>query len=340
LDDVQVIYTNQIDSSKFLREDIKKFRVGEIIKGIWNRTMLRVDRNWYARIAYTYRILERGLVIPGHFDCAISYSTDYSDLSIVLEADADKRVAFVHGDATQGKRAARMNDHLVRKMDKIYCVSERSKELFLAVHPDCAKAMDVLYNIILPDDIIAKSLESAEEMIDDGNPILCTVGRLSEEKGQQMIPEVAELLRDAGLNFKWYLVGDGRLRPELKREISARNLMSQVFLLGAKQNPYPYMKNCNIYVQTSFSEAYCITVAEARILAKPIISTDAPGIREQITNGENGLIVDAMTPEALAKGIKTLLDHPEMVKKFKEALSAESYTSSNELQKLYDFIES
>jgi hypothetical protein len=63
-------------------------------------------------------------------------------------------------------------------------------------------------------------------------------------------------------------------------------------------------------------------------------------MREQFVSGVNGLIVDAMTPEALFEGIKTLIDHPEMRKKFVENLKNEGYDNSKELQKLYDFIES
>jgi glycosyltransferase involved in cell wall biosynthesis len=154
-----------------------------------------------------------------------------------------------------------------------------------------------------------------------------------------MIPEIARLLKEKGYVFRWYLVGDGRLRFELENAIRSYGLENQVVLLGGKQNPYPYIKNCDLYVQPSFSEAYCLTLAEARILCRPIVTTNATGNGEQIRDGENGLIVESMTAEALAEGIKTLLDHPEMMEKFKNTLKTESYDYSKQLQKLYDFIE-
>lgn len=339
LDDIDVFYVSSIQPSKYLKQDVKNLRVAEVIKGLWNRLRLRVEKDWYARIMYTYRIIERGLRFPGHFDCAISFTTDYSDLSMVAAADADKRIAFVHGDATQGKRAARLNDRLVRKMDKIYAVSDRAKELFVVMHPECEKAMDVLHNVIIREDIEKRAEEPADGMIIDGKPILCTVGRVSPEKGQQMIPQTALMLKNAGLDFRWYIIGDGGLREELEHQVSQLGLEDCVILLGAKANPYPYIKNCDVYVQTSFSEAYCLTVAEARILCKPIITTDAPGLREQIISGENGLIVDAMTPEALFDGICLVLSDSEMRKKFADALCSESNSDSSPLQKLYDYIE-
>lgn len=339
LEHIKVFYTNSINASDYLKDDIRHLRVAEVAKGIWNRLMLRLDDDWYARIMYTYRIIRRGLVFPGHFDCAISFTSDYSDLSMIASVDADKRISFVHGDATHGRRAARLNDHLVRQMDKIYSVSEQAKDLFLQMHPDCKAAADVLHNVVIPDDIRKKAEAPAEGMIRDGTVTLCTVGRLEPVKGQQMVPEIAQMLRDAGWDFRWYLVGGGGLRKTLEEEITKRELQNRVILLGGKANPYPYMKNCDIYVQTSLSEAYCITVAEARILCKPIVTTDAPGLREQITDGENGIITAAMTPKALFDGIQDLLANPELRQKLTQRLEEEQHSEANPLQKLYDYIE-
>lgn len=338
LDNVRVFYTNTIDAAAMLREDIRRLRFGQVCKGIWNRILLRREQDWYARIMYTYRILQRKLVFPGHFDCAISFTTDYSDLSMVATADADKRVCFVHGDATKGPRAAELNDHLVQKMDKVYAVSQRAKELFVQMHPACKETADVMHNVILAEDILKKAEEPVDDMICDDILTLCTVGRLSPEKGQQMIPEVAELLRGTGWKFRWYLVGDGSLRPELEQKIGELGLQDQVILLGGKQNPYPYMKNCDIYVQPSLSEAYCSTTAEAKALHKPIITTDAPGMQEQFISGGNGLIVDHMTPKALFDGINTLMKNPQMRKQFSNALKQTNGGMPHEIAALYQFI--
>lgn len=339
LDGIEVFYVDSIDPSSILTEDIKHFRFLQVIRGIWNRAMLRLESDWYARIMYTYRIIQRKLRFPGHFDCAISFTTDYSDLSMIVAADADKRVCFVHGDATQGRRAARLNNHLLRKLDKVYCVSAQAKELFLQAHPHCVESADILHNVILPEDILSKADEPADGMLLDETPAICTVGRLSPEKGQQLIPEVAQLLLSNGYRFRWYVVGDGPLRPQLQQLIDKLKLHEHIILLGYKSNPYPYIKNCNIYVQTSLSEAYCLTVAEARILCRPIVTTDAPGLREQIVHGENGLITASMTPQALANEISSLLAIPQICARFIEHLKNASTEETPPLQKLYDFIE-
>lgn len=340
LDHIQVFYVDSVDAKAMLKDDILHFRLMEIAKGLWNRFRLHIEKDWYARIMYTYRIIQRKLVFPGHFDCAISFTSDYSDLSMICRADADKRVAFVHGDATRGERAARLNDHLFHQIDKIYSVSSQAGELFVQMHPQCKEAVDVLHNVILPQEIRDKATAPPKGMILDGTLTLCTVGRLSPEKGQMLIPPTADLLRQAGYDLRWYLVGGGGLETALRQEISRRGLQSHVILLGPKVNPYPYIKNCDIYVQTSLSEAYCITIAEARILHKPIVTTDAPGIREQCVHGENSLIADAMTAEALAGCIRTLLTDTALRERLIRKLIEASNTDFAPLIKLYEFIES
>lgn len=337
---ISIFFTEQINSLEMAKDDLRHFRFCEIIKGVYNRVMLRLNKNWYAKIMYTYRIIRRKLIFPNHFDCAISFTTDYSDLSMVLDADTNKRIAFVHADASRNPYIAKLNDTLLQQMDKIYCVSESSKELFLKVHPTCKNAMDIFRNIMDVEEILHLGEEPVHDMVLDGTPTICTVGRLSPEKGQLMIPEISNLLRQKGYVFRWYLVGDGSLRDKLEKQIIEQNLQSHVILLGAKINPYPYIKSCDVYVQTSYSEAYCITIAESRILQKPIVATDAPGVREQIEDGRTGLITHEMTPEALSSCIEKLLISSNLRKQFSGNLSQESDAHLTDLEKLYSFIDS
>lgn len=333
---IQVFYTKNLIASQFLKDDIRHFRLIEVIKGLWNRLMLRIDKDWYAQIMYTYRIMKRGLVFPGHFDCAIAFSTDYSDMAMVLTSNADKKAAFIHGDATFHPYSAKLNDHLVNQLDRIFSVSYQAREKFISVHPKCAGKVDIIHNLILSDDIREKANEPPTDMIMDDTLTLCTVARMVPDKGQYMIPEIAEMLCKTGIKFRWYLIGDGNDRPRVEAEIISHNMQNYVFLLGSRLNPYPYIKNCDIYVQTSFHEAFCLTVAEARTLCKPIVTTAATGIREQF-EGNDGLIVEAMTPEALYNGIKCLIDNVDLQNIFVQNLK-KFHDNVNDLPKLYDYI--
>ncbi len=335
-DNISLFFTNTINASQVFKDDVKHFRIKNIIKGLYNRLMMRLDKNWYAQIMYMYRSFSHAIKFDKHFDCAISFSTDYSDLGIITSADADKRAAFVHADASLNKRIAKLNDKLLSSLDKIYCVSSIAQDQFVSVHPTCSNMMDVFHNIIDEKEIKEKAESQIDDMITDSAFTLCTVGRVSPEKGQNLIPKCAKIILSSGIDFKWYIIGDGSLFEPLSKEIAKQNLSDNILLLGSKSNPYPYIKNCDIYVQTSYTEAYCITVREALILQRPIVSTNFTSVDEQIRHGINGMIAE-MTPESLSKNIIELINNTELRKAIKNNLLS-TPSQRNDLENLYTFI--
>ena len=336
-------YWGNVYSKDALQKQIKDFRIKETIRGIFFRFMCRFYKSSYDLNAlYAMRSLPR--ITEKEYDCVIAYKaiSATSVANTLYRFNSAKRVLWVHGwvprDSNDFRYCDKVFNREYRKFDKVFCVSKMVSEYFTHDFPSTKNISSVFYNLIDADEIGEKALGNAEMKTD--HTCLMTVGRLSQVKGQAMIPLTTRLLLDAGYDVYWYLVGDGDLRETVESEIQKYDVAEHVILLGTQMNPYPYIKNCDIYVQPSFSEGYCTTTMEAKILHKPIVTTDAPGMREQFVSGENGLIVDAMTPEALFEGIRTLLDHPELQAKFVENLSHEVCDNSGELQKLYDFIES
>ena len=117
--------------------------------------------------------------------------------------------------------------------------------------------------------------------------IILTVGRLTSEKGQIIIPEIVRLLIDKGIdNFIWYIVGDGNQRGKVQDKILEYQVNNYIKLEGVQKNPYPYYKGADLYVQTSLHEGYCITIAEALLFSKYVISTDVAGAYDikELTN--------------------------------------------------------
>ena len=317
---------------------MKKFRLISVMKGIWYRFLARLHSNdWALNELFAVQSIPRDA--HENYDCIIAYhGATVGVLAVALyRLKGTKRIAWIHGRDPFPEADSHIFEKQYQKFDCIFCVSQSIKQIFADRYPSASDKSNVNYNLIDKERIAELS---AFEHSPFKSTALLTVGRLASVKGQQMIPETARMLVDAGYDIHWYLVGDGPLRKEVEREIEKHGVSDRVILLGTQSNPYPYIKNCDIYVQPSFSEGYCTTTMEAKILQKPIVTTDAPGMREQFVSGENGLIVDAMTPEALFDGIKTLIDHPEMREKFVENLKNEGYDNSKELQKLYDFIES
>ena len=94
------------------------------------------------------------------------------------------------------------------------------------------------------------------------------------------------------------------------------------------------MKQCDIYVQPSRFEGYSITLAEARIINKSIITTNFFGAQEQIVDGETGLIIN-FDKEKIYEAIKKLFTDTQLRMKFEENLSKEKMDPLKEMKKLY-----
>lgn len=285
----------------------------------------------------SYRYLPN--IADEQYDLVVAYTFLVS--SIVGHAayciDAKKRVLWVHGESARSLVSQKLDKFVYNLFDTVFCCSQSVADKFNQLYPISGRKTEVFYNIADVKRIIFCSEKPLP--VPCKHPAIVTVGRLSEEKGQHLIPKTVRLLLDAGYNFHWYIVGDGPLRKQLEDLIQSEKVSDNISLVGAQSNPYPYFKNCDIYVQPSFTEGYCTTTIEAKILKKPIVTTDAPGMREQIVSGENGIIVDAMTSKALFEGIKMLLDYPEIREKFVKNLQNENHNQVKELEKLYYLLE-
>ena len=195
-----------------------------------------------------------------------------------------------------------------------------------------ADKAEVFYPLIFPEEIRKKAEEPIPENLEHIS--LLTLARLSEEKGHLMIPGITRLLLQYGYNVNWYLIGEGNIKDEIYKEIEDNAVQDHVFLLGEKNNPYPYLKNSDIFVLPTEMEGYCTATNEARVLCKPVVTTDIPQMREQFINGNNGLLVEK-TEEGFFKGIATLIDAPEMMKLFETELAKTVFDNEVELNKLY-----
>ena len=311
-------------------------KIRSFVRGICSRTMARrYAGNWRLNQWYTAQCTPRA---SEEFECVIAYhgTTSAVTASALYNIKAKKRVLWVHGDHRIAPEDIRFFHKQYRKFDKIYCVSQAIRYDFINLFPNTAEKTAVFHNIVDCEEIRRKAQEPIE--IQMKSPSLVTVGRLAKEKGQEMIPETVRMLLDNGCEVYWYLVGDGDKRTEIEESIIKYSVEKNVFLLGTKENPYPYMKNGEIYVQPSLSEGWGLTVQEAKTLGKITVVMPIPAMYEQIHEGVNGIICKAATPAALAVSLKNLIENPEIQSQVADALSRETCNSAGEISKLYEFI--
>ncbi len=184
-----------------------------------------------------------------------------------------------------------------------------------------------VYDILNADLIKNMSLESLSIKTNSIGRVIVTVGRMVAQKGYDLAVETAKILRDKGISFKWIFVGDGGMKPKIKQMITKYSLNDQIELVGMKPNPYPYMAAADIYVQTSKFEGFGLTLNEARILNKPVISTNFPVVYNQITDGENGLICE-MNAESISEKILLLFSDKQLRERLINATKQEVNTTA------------
>lgn len=273
------------------------------------------------------------------YDAAIAYAgpTEIIDAYISRKVKAEKKIAWVHFDISKHKINKKLYNNLYERFDKIFAVSNECKKKLDEIIPAVRNKSEVLFNIV-SEDLINEMSESYVDFDDNYKGIkIITVGRLSKEKGQDLAIKALAKLKKDRYDVKWYCIGEGNSRQEFEQLIKEYKLEENFLLLGATSNPYPYIKNADIYVQTSRHEGYCLTLAEAKALNKPIVTTNFIGAYEQIKNNENGIIVSCNEND-LADAIRKLIDEKEICSKFSNKLREEKIDTTNEVNKLLDYI--
>ena len=270
----------------------------------WNRLVGRhehaAETRWkMMRHAYT--------PFPKHYDVAVAYQQGFPTYYIATYVQADKKYAWINADITHVGYKADFNRPFYNQIDVIVPVSDRLKDILSASDFVPAQKLHTIYDTVNPPLIRSMAQESQTAMRNDGLKLL-TVGRMVHLKGFDLAVESARILRDKGLRFCWYFVGDGKERTTINSLIDRYCLRENVKLLGEHANPYPFMSAADIYVQTSRFEGFGLTIAEAKILNKPIVSTNFPVVYDQITDGQNGLIAE-MNPDSIAQKIMQLYEN-------------------------------
>lgn len=247
------------------------------------------------RTAIWRELLDRNHVShPGHYDIAVSYlgPDDFLSYLTLERIDADEKVQWIHFDVERYAFHDYFASRYYPRFDRIHAVSEEAKRSLVARVPSVAEKTDVYPNEISPA-LCRQMADSGEGFTDgyDGIRIL-TVGRLSSEKGQQCIPDIAKALCGASPDFRWYLIGEGETRNEIEAKIARYDLGDRVILLGALANPYPYMKQASLYVQPSLHEGFGLTVAEVKLFGTRIIASDIPAFRSQLCGYAEGELIE------------------------------------------------
>lgn len=269
------------------------------------------------------------------YDLAISFLTPHYFAR--QRVKAEKYAAWIHTDYTalSFDRAAELA--MWRGYDAICGVSEQVTRGFQTVFPELADKVQTVENILPQALIRAQAALPQTDMPADGAALL-SVGRFCEAKNFDNVPDICRRLVADGLDVKWYLVGYGGSEPLIRQKIHNAGMQDRVIILGKKDNPYPYMRACDLYVQPSRYEGKAVTVREAQLLGKPVVITDYATSASQLADGVDGVIVP-MDNAGCAAGIAALLRDPARMQQLSENCAKRDYTNSAEIEKIYALME-
>lgn len=285
-------------------------------------------------------------LVKEHYDYEIAYLEGIP--TRVLSGCKDKNTktfAWVHIQMVDKNkffstyRSLREAHRCYQKFNKIAFVSEIAQSTFLEKTGWKDLTTGIVHNTLDIDQIRILSQESIDMNLDSDVINLCSVGRLTQQKGYVRLVHILKKLYQKGIeNWHFYLLGEGELHNEIANAVEKSGLSQKVTLLGYDTNPYKYVSKMDYFVCSSYKEGYSTAVTESVIVGTPVITTDCAGMLEILGN-EAGTIVEN-TDEALEAILEKVLTDRSLIADYKKGAISRSVVFSKEktLQEFENFI--
>ena len=268
----------------------------------------------------------------GEYDLAISFLIPHN---IVREKILAKQYwAWIHTDYSYVDIDVDYELPVWSAYNKIISISEDVTKGFLSKFPALAPKITIIENILSENFV----KEQAEEKVDlsflpSDSIKFCTVARFSYPKAIDRAVYICKELIDKGLNIYWYIIGYGSDETMIREKIKETQMEKRFVLIGKKENPYPYIKATDFYIQPSRYEGKAVTVREAQILEKPVIITNYPTAHSQLNDGIDGVIVPDSI-EGAVDGIEAFLKDKDKQNRIIAYLKAHHYGNEFETKKI------
>ena len=273
----------------------------------------------------------------GQYDLAISFLQPHN---IVLnKVRTKKRIAWIHTDYSTVHINVEKELPVWAAFDYIASISPDCTRSFLEKFPSLEPKIVEIENILSTAFVReqANLLNVEKEMSFSGLKLL-SIGRYCYQKNFDNVPDIAKRIMEQGnMDLRWYIIGFGQDEDLIKKMIAEAGMEEHIILLGKKENPYPYIKACDIYVQPSRYEGKSVTVREAQVLCKPVIITNYTTSGSQVQDKIDGVIVP-MDNEGCACGIIDAIMNPDLLNSISSYLSTHDYGNEKEVEKVYKLI--
>lgn len=274
------------------------------------------------------------------YDCAIAYSQGMPTYYVSNHITAKRKLAWINCNYVATKYNKRYDALCYQEINHVVVVSDFIRES-LKKYP-FYKKVEVVNDIVDPQ--LIECLSELNDQYDGGMEYkglkLLTVARLEKIKGYDLLVRAASRLKKEGLEFKWFIIGEGTERDRINSLCQQYHLENEIILLGQKTNPYVYMKRCDIYVQASRNEGLGLTVIEAKILEKPIVCTNFSTASSLIEDKEDGLLCNIDEKDIALKILELIRDKELYTMILRNLQVQQKFDTKKEIDKIYRLVNS
>lgn len=273
---------------------------------------------------------------PKSYDLAIGYISGETGYYL-SKVEAKKKIVWVHNDYNGAKYSRKFDYQHFLYVDKIVSISESCVEILKETFPEFAEKLICIPNITSAGMVRKRAEEYVPEEFTKDKINILSVGRLTQQKGFDLAIQAAKLLKSK-INFIWYILGSGPLEDALKKMVAKADLEEHVKFLGVRENPYPYIKYCDIFVQPSRYEGKSVVIDEAKIIGKPIVATNYSTVKDQLENEQEGLIVE-MSGSGVAAGIQRIVQDKDLREHMVQYLLSHNYGNEDIIEQYINLFE-
>jgi glycosyltransferase involved in cell wall biosynthesis len=242
------------------------------------------------------------------YDIAHAHNQGFVTYYVAKYINADKKFAWINIDYQMVKYNIQFDYPFYKEYNKVIAISDEVKRGFLEeVKKINGKIDTTIIKLFADETLLMKRIDEKPAIIFDKSKInIVTTCRLSKQKGLHLAVESCKKLLDKGHLIHWYIVGEGSERKFLENLIAQYNIANHFTLMGKTLNPFPFMNQCDIYVQTSLFEGWGLTLIEAILLKKCVVTTNFPTAYNIVENNKTGLICE-MNSDAIVENIEKYL---------------------------------
>lgn len=306
-----------------LQELFKEKKIGLAFKRIIFSILSRYAKGSKACKKINYYIVKKIYPrIDTTYHMAVCVRYEYPAYYTIDHINAENKYIWLHTFIT-GMGVLRfsvgMEKEYLPQFDKLICVSESVRNNYLRSMPELSNKITVIHNLVDREEILKLACIPINHIVKNFHGMkFVSIMRMSIEKRPDFIIEVARRLKNDGFVFMVVLIGNGDMLEVCKKRVREYCLEGEVIFLGFLSNPYPYIRACDVYLQPSVFETWGISITEAKVLGKPVITTNFGCAHEQIKDGTNGYI--AKNDEDFYWKCKEVLQNPNTIR----ALSKDS----------------